>query len=77
MEVVHSGNTLSTVEIHVAASCILENSYNPAVIFLGCFLRDSSIAHIYVFVCMYVCVLLFMETRRGHWVPWNWNYKSL
>lgn len=76
-EGVHSGNTLSTTEIHLAASYVSENSYNPPVIFLGCFLKDSSIAHICVFVCMYVCVLLFMETRRRHWIPWNWNCKSL
>lgn len=56
MEVVLSGNTLSTVEIHVAASCILENSYNLPVIFLGIHLLHTYMclsACMYVFYCLW------------------------
>ena len=32
-----------------------------------------------IFACIYVYVwrarLVVMETRRGHWIPWNWSYK--
>jgi hypothetical protein len=30
----------------------------------------------YIYLCMCVC-LMPMETRRGHWIPWNWSYRWL
>lgn len=28
--------------------------------------------------CMYACIyIVFIEVRKGHWVPWDWNYRWL
>jgi hypothetical protein len=41
-----------------------ENALNLKV-YCNCFYLGVS-------VCMHTRIQVFMEARRGHWIPWNW-----
>jgi hypothetical protein len=49
-------------------------------------LRDAYFTYLFIFMCMGVLTIcmsvhhmhaLPMDPRRGHWIPWNWDYKQL
>jgi hypothetical protein len=44
------------------------NSFNK------CFMRIGLLPH----ACLgTTCILMFVEARKGHWVPWKWSYTWL
>lgn len=50
--------------------------------FISCLFRGFLLRCMYVFMCVYVlyefmctrCMQVILEAR-GHWIPWNWNYR--